>query len=278
LEKIAEMPWRIIRKLVEKAIDIRLREITGKPKQNNTYLLEEPINLFSCESARLLLGFSVKVVPTVDSIKIEANPESSVRESVYDYIKWRRSRGASALSIESGIKQRSSVQLAPNDSYGHVEELVYHQNASETRISRSDSRNLVDFWRDVYGIEVSPDETPLLKIKLAESTVKLTYPPSTVYFGTSSLFVPAKTEAFISHKKASVVGRIDTIVRKALQELRIGEETLTLRASSTEGVSVQEKLMHELREKLPGRRVEARGSITRLGERLYFFPTDLAFQ
>src|SRR5205823_14561933 len=67
--------FRIIRKLVEKAIDIRLREITGKPKQNNTYLLEEPINLFSCESAKLLLGFSVKVVPTADSIKVEAKPE-----------------------------------------------------------------------------------------------------------------------------------------------------------------------------------------------------------
>src|SRR6184192_118987 len=87
--------------LVEKAIDIRLRAITGKPKQNNTYLLEEPVKLYSCEKAKLFLGFSVRVIPSAESIKVEAKPESSVRESVYDYIMWRRSRGASAFKIES---------------------------------------------------------------------------------------------------------------------------------------------------------------------------------
>ena len=75
---------------------------------------------------------------------------------------------------------------------------------------------------------------------------------------------------------SQLTARTNAIVRRAMEELRIGDAALQLEEGSAEGVSVQHRLMHGLQEKLAGRKVEARDSITQLGERLYFFPTELA--
>jgi hypothetical protein len=77
------------------------------------YLLEEPVPLYGCEQAKLYLGFSVQVTIKEEKEKeaeenknvavIEATPQSYVRESVLDYIRLRRGRGASANSLISNL-------------------------------------------------------------------------------------------------------------------------------------------------------------------------------
>jgi hypothetical protein len=94
---------RILRRLVEKALDIKIREITGKGLVHNIYLLEGPIQLYSCERTRLYLGFSIKATVDHDNVYIEVTPEALVRESVWDYIRWRRMRGASANTIKQTL-------------------------------------------------------------------------------------------------------------------------------------------------------------------------------
>ena len=80
-------------------------------KMQGIYLLEEPVPLYRCEQARLYLGFSVQVNIREEKDKVENNenkisttavivitPQSYVRESVLDYVRLRRGRGASASS------------------------------------------------------------------------------------------------------------------------------------------------------------------------------------
>src|SRR5919197_805158 len=51
---------KIIKKLIEKALDIRIKKITGMRMMQGIYLLEEPISLYKCERAKLYLGFSIR--------------------------------------------------------------------------------------------------------------------------------------------------------------------------------------------------------------------------
>ena len=95
---------KIIRRLIEKAIDLNVRKITGKGMLQGIYLLEEPLNLYGCEKANLYLGFSLRITikdkrndeDSVNGVEahVEAVPQAYVRESVLDYIqyetrKWR---------------------------------------------------------------------------------------------------------------------------------------------------------------------------------------------
>ena len=52
---------KIIRRLIEKSLDIGIRKVTGMRKMQGIYLLEEPIPLYRCEQAKLYLGFSIRV-------------------------------------------------------------------------------------------------------------------------------------------------------------------------------------------------------------------------
>ena len=52
---------KIIRRLIEKALDIGIRKLTGMRKMQGIYLLEEPVSLYRCEQAKLYLGFSAQV-------------------------------------------------------------------------------------------------------------------------------------------------------------------------------------------------------------------------
>ena len=51
---------KIMRRLIEKAIDIKIRKQTGKGMLQGIYLLEEPLKLYRCEKASLYLGFSLE--------------------------------------------------------------------------------------------------------------------------------------------------------------------------------------------------------------------------
>jgi hypothetical protein len=48
---------KIIKRLVEKAVDINIRKVTGKRMMQGIYLLEEPISLYRCERLNYTLDF-----------------------------------------------------------------------------------------------------------------------------------------------------------------------------------------------------------------------------
>ncbi len=83
---------KIIRRLIEKALEISIKRITEKKMMHGIFLLEDPVPLYRCEKARLYLGFSVRANLTdkadgrVEEAVIELSPQAYVRESVLDYV------------------------------------------------------------------------------------------------------------------------------------------------------------------------------------------------
>jgi hypothetical protein len=75
---------KITRRLIEKALDISIKKVTGMRMMQGIYLLEEPISLYRCERAKLYLGFSLRVslIGENNEVTVEATPQAYVRESV----------------------------------------------------------------------------------------------------------------------------------------------------------------------------------------------------
>jgi hypothetical protein len=285
---------KIIRRLIEKVLDIGIRKITGLRRMQGIYLLEEPVPLYRCEQAKLYLGFSIQVTikekeeQEQDKSKtvaiIEATPQSYVRESVFDYIKLRRGRGASANSVISNLtKYRNKVIVAPSGSYGCIAD-VTSRKAGSQQVSNTDHRNLVDFWKQIYGIDISPDEIPLLRVKMMNSENIFTYPPSMCFFGNDSLFIPADVQKFVEYKKSGVKSRMDKVIHELINEeepLRIGGTKLEFEgegesvSSATRDNDIQLQLLQEVRQKLFGKSVMARGSAMFVHDEIWFFPNQL---
>jgi hypothetical protein len=40
------------------------------------------------------------------------------------------------------------------------------RKAGTHRVSDTDPRSLVEFWKEIYDIHIGPDEIPLLKVKI----------------------------------------------------------------------------------------------------------------
>jgi hypothetical protein len=239
--KISDIEDRkIIKRLIEKALDIGIRKVTGMRKMQGIYLLEEPISLYRCGRAKLYLGFSIQVTikeiedkynnaaatatvaktsrTTTVAAVIETTPQSYVRESVLDYVRLRRNRGASANSVISNLtKYRNKVIVAPSGNYGCIVDVIARKAGSQL-VSDTDKRNLVDFWKQIYGIDISPDEIPLLKVKMINSENVFTYPPSMCFFGNDSLFIPADVQKFVEYKKSTVKPRMDKVVNSLVNE------------------------------------------------------------
>jgi hypothetical protein len=150
------------------------------------------------------------------------------------------------------------VIVAPSGNYGSISEVVMRK-AGNQKVSDSDNRNLVEFWKQIYDIDISPDEIPLLKIKMVNSENTFTYPPSMCFFaGGDSLVIPAAVQGFIESKKSTLKARMDEVASKA----RIGDLSLGSGAAITEQqMDIQTQLLQETRQKLFGRNVSARGSI-----------------
>ena len=55
---------------------------------------------------------------------------------------------------------------------------VVMRKAGSDRVSDTDSRSLVEFWKQIYDITILPDEIPLLRVKMVNSEPAFTYPPS----------------------------------------------------------------------------------------------------
>jgi hypothetical protein len=285
---------KIVRRLIEKSLDIGIRKATGMRKMQGIYLLEEPIPLYRCEQAKLYLGFSVQVSirenknnddnnsnKTLTFAVIEAIPQSYVRESVLDYVRLRRGRGASANSVINHLtKYRNKVIVAPSGNYGCIVDVIARKAGSQS-VSDTDHRNLVDFWNQIYGIDISPDEIPLLKVKMINSENVFTYPPSMCFFGNDSLFIPADVQKFVEYKKSTIKARMDKVVNSLINEeeesLRIGEAKLefTTQSVSKTDSDIQVQMLHDVRQKLFGRSVMARGSAMFVHDEIWFFPNQL---
>jgi hypothetical protein len=285
---------KIIRRLIEKALDIGIRKATGLRKMQGIYLLEEPVPLYSCEQAKLYLGFSIQVTINEKEEReegksktialVEATPQSYVRESVLDYIRLRRGRGASANSVIGNLtKYRNKVIVAPSGSYGCIVDVI-SRKAGIQQVSDTDHRNLVEFWKQIYGIDISPDEIPLLSVKMMNSENIFTYPPSMCFFGNDSLFIPANVQKFVEYKKSAVKSRMDKVIHELINEeesLRIGGTKLEFEWKG-ESVSyankdndIQLQLLQEVRQKLFGKSVMARGSAMFVHDEIWFFPNQL---
>jgi hypothetical protein len=270
---------KIIKKLIEKALDISIKKATGMRMMQGIYLLEEPISLYRCERAKLYLGFSLRVglVEENNEVRVEATPQAYVRESVLDYVKLRRERGATANAVVLNLlTYRNKVIVAPSGNYGCIVEVVA-KKAGNQRVSETDNRNLVEFWKQVYGIDISPDEIPLLKVKMMNSENVFTYPPSMCFFGSESLLIYANVQRFIENKKYSLKAKVEDAVRKAVQEdLRIGSVKLKVdEIDASTHSDVQSQLLQEIRQKLFGRNATARGSIMFVHDELWFFPNQI---
>src|SRR5215216_1740298 len=181
---------------------------------------------------------------------IEATPQSYVRESVLDYVRLRRERGASANSVISNLtKYRNKVIVAPSGNYGCIVDVIAKKAGSQ-QVSDTDHRNLVEFWKQIYGIDISPDEIPLPKVKMMNSENVFTYPPSMCFFGNDSLFIPADVQKFVEYKKSTMKVRMDKVVNSLINEeesLRIGDTKLEFLGQTVSNTTadIQVQLLHE---------------------------------
>ena len=127
----------IIKRLIEKALDISIKKATGMRMMQGIYLLEEPIPLYRCERAKLYLGFSVELNLREDDTgtkaTVELTPQAYVRESVLDYVKLRRERGTSANAIVRNLlTYRNKVVVTPSGNYGSVVDVVTRRAGERT--------------------------------------------------------------------------------------------------------------------------------------------------
>ncbi|MFZ0511983.1 MAG: hypothetical protein WAM14_10280, partial [Candidatus Nitrosopolaris sp.] len=238
-----------------------------------------PIPLYKCEKAKLYIGFSARIAVNGNQTIIEFTPQVYVRESVLDYVQLRRERGASATAIERILTTyRNRVIVAPTGNYGTIVEVVMRKAGSH-RVSDTDPRSLVEFWKQIYDIDISPDEIPLLKVKMVNSEVAFTYPPSMCFFaGGDSLVIPAGVQKFIEGKKSTLKTRMDVVATKAIHDLKIGDLTRGSDIAITEQkADLQTQLLQETRQRLFGRNVSTWGSVLSVHDELWFFPNQIRF-
>ena len=227
-------------------------------------LILEPIHINSSEQVQLV---------------IELTPHAYVRESVLDYIKLRRENGATANAvIRMLLNSRNKVIVAPTGHYGSIVDVV-SKKACNQLVSERDNRNLVEFWKQVYNIEISPDEIPLLKIKMLNSENIFTYPASMCYFGNESLYIPASVQKFIDYKRSTLIPRIYDVIKRAVKDSRIGDDIKIQPTSDIYRVNdienIQRQILDETRQKLYGRNINAKGSIMFVHDELWFFPNQI---
>ena len=178
-------------------------------------------------------------------------------------------------------KYRNKVIVAPSGNYGCIVDVI-SKKAGSQQVSDTDHRNLVEFWKQIYGIDISPDEIPLLKVKMMNSENVFTYPSSMCFFGNDSLFIPADVQKFVEYKKSTIKSRMDKVIQELVNEedaLKIGDANLEFEGQSVSNTNkdndIQVQLLQEVRQKLFGRNVMARGSAMFVHDEIWFFPNQL---
>jgi len=265
---------KLIKRIVERALERSIEAITGGPRTQGIYLLEKPIPLY-CERAKLYVGFSTNIRVEGERAIVEAWPQARVWESVWDYICWRRERGATANAIEKSlVTWRKDIVAAPFGHPGRIEGLIF-KKAGEEKISELDSRDFTRFWHETYDIDVSPDEMPLVRVKLLDLDLSLTYPPSCIYFDEGVLRPRGGVRGFVEDKMAFTDARVKAVMRRALQDIKIGDIELTRIEGEERWMDVQGLIMHEIRGRLLGTDIRARGSASWINGQPYFFPSEI---
>ena len=276
LDTRADQDRKLLRRIVEKAIEIRLDGMIGRPRTQGIYLLEDPIPLYYCERAKLQVGFTTNVTVEDERVMVEAFPQTRIQESVSEYVRWRRERGATAEAIERALlNHRASVVTAPYGHPGRIEGLIY-KKAGEERISELDGRDFTRFWEETYDMQVAPDETPLVRVKLLNLDLTLTYPPSCVYFEDSTFHLKEGVRRFIEAKRSSAKWRVQGIMREALHGIKVGETELKPVDEGDQWIDTKRFILHDIRERLLRTSIRARGSVCWMNGQPYFFPSDIA--
>jgi hypothetical protein len=266
----AEEDRKIIGRILEKALGIEIRRRTGHPKLHGIYLTEKPIRLFGSEAAKLYLGFELEVKTSNENVTVNFCPSISVRESVLDYIAWRRRRGASAASIENTLlKWRRNVSLAPHGTLGTIRKVLYEE-AGSFKVPALDV-SLPKFWRTTYGIKVDPEEKPLLIIEPYNMNVKLTYPPSCVFFDEETISLKKSIKNFVEYKKAESRKTIYKLAWNIMRDLTIEGWKTEITSHQTK-MDIQRMILSQIRRKLYGKKVKATGSVIQRGDSLFFIP------
>jgi hypothetical protein len=277
---------KVMRRMIERAISMSIQNTTEKRMRHGIYLVEDPIPLYRCERAQLFLGFSVDI--KIDThqqyrqkfqLTAELSPHAYVRESVLDYIRMRREAGATANAvIRMLLNYRNRVIVAPTGHFGSIVDVI-SKRAYNQIVSEYDNRNLVEFWKQVYDIDISPDEIPLLKIKMLNSENIFTYPASMCYFGIESLYIPASVQKFIDYKRSRLIPRIYDVMKRALKDLKIGDDIKIEKISdiyrATDKENLQRQILEDTRQKLYGRNINAKGSVIFVHDELWFFPNQI---
>ena len=70
---------------------------------------------------------------------------------------------------------------------------------------------------------------------------------------------------------------MDGIIKEALKDLKIGDASIKFEGDNIESNNIQSVLLQEIKEKLYGKEVKARGSIMFVHDELWFFPSQLQF-
>ena len=65
---------KIIKRLIEKALEISIKKITEEKKMHGIFLFEDPIPLYRCERAKLYIGMSARVNMNENQAQIEFTP------------------------------------------------------------------------------------------------------------------------------------------------------------------------------------------------------------
>ena len=189
----------------------------------------------------------------------------------------RRENGATADSVIRQLTgSRNKVIVAPSGNYGTIVDVI-SRKASEQSISDTDSRNLVSFWREVYDIEIKPDEMPLVKVKMMNSESTFTYPPSMVFYGTETFVINAGLQKLIEDKKSTLRSKMDKVMQQVLQEIRIGEAKIPFEGNIAQSNNIQNVLLQEIKEKLYGKGVKTRGSVMLVHDEPWYFPNQIQF-
>jgi len=264
----------ILTKILEKALDLEIRNRTNLPKIHGIYLVEEPTPLFCAERAKLYLGFELYVSATEDFIQVEFHPNGLIRENVLDYIKWRRERGASAKSIKNALTTwKKNAILAPNGTIGAIGEVLFEE-AGGFYVPTLDV-SLPQFWKTAHDIDVKPDEKPLLVVKPYSLDVQLTYPPSCVFFDEQSLYMKSSVLNFVKYKKSGLINDVFQLARSIMRDLEVDGLKVETIGDADLRADAKRMILNDIKEKLLGKRVKATGSIAQAGDHLYFFPKTI---
>ena len=266
---------RDLLRITEKLLQIKIRAITGLPKVNGIFLLEDPIELYGAEKAKLYIGFRLRLdLSEYGNLTVSALPSGEVYESILDYVGWRRQRGASVNATKNTIlNYRKNVVFAPNGEFACIINLAF-KKAKEFTVPVYEL-TLPDFWKKIHDLEVDPEESPLIVAKSYRFDLELTFPPSCVFFEKQSLRLSYGTQYFIDKKRRQVKSRTRQVLSQALSEFSVGDFKLSPIEQGQCAQNATRLLLQDIRDKLLGKTVKATGSIIQANQNLYFIPQSV---